>query len=32
LQPADIADIIRTANEAEPKLRTIVRRVVAELS
>jgi purine-nucleoside phosphorylase len=31
LQPADIADIIRTANEAEPKLRTIVRRVVAEL-
>lgn len=32
LQPADIADIIRTANEAEPKLRTIVRRVVAELT
>jgi purine-nucleoside phosphorylase len=31
LQPADIADIIRTANETEPKLRTIVRRVVAEL-
>ncbi len=31
LHPADIADIIRTANEAEPKLRTIVRRVVAEL-
>jgi purine-nucleoside phosphorylase len=31
LQPADIPDIIRTANEAEPKLRTIVRRVVAEL-
>ena len=32
LQPADIADIIRTANEAEPKLRTIVRRVIAELA
>ena len=31
LEPANIADIIRTANEAEPKLRTIVRRVVAEL-
>ena len=31
LQPADIADIIRTANETEPKLRTIVRRVVADL-
>jgi purine-nucleoside phosphorylase len=32
LLPADIADIIRTANEAEPKLRTIVRRVVSELT
>jgi purine-nucleoside phosphorylase len=31
LAPADIADIIQTANEAEPKLRTLVRRVVAEL-
>jgi purine-nucleoside phosphorylase len=31
LAPADIADIIRTANEAEPKLRTIVRRLVATL-
>ncbi len=31
LKPADIADIIRTANETEPKLRTIVRRVIAEL-
>jgi purine-nucleoside phosphorylase len=31
LEPADIADIIRTAHETEPKLRTIVRRVVAEL-
>jgi purine-nucleoside phosphorylase len=31
LQPAEIADIIRTANEAEPKLRTLVRRVVAAL-
>jgi purine-nucleoside phosphorylase len=32
LQPASIPDIIRTANEAEPRLRTIVRRVVADLS
>jgi purine-nucleoside phosphorylase len=31
LQPADISDIIRTANETEPKLRTLVRRIVAEL-
>ncbi len=31
LAPADIADIIRTANDAEPKLRTIVRRLVATL-
>jgi purine-nucleoside phosphorylase len=31
LQPADISDIIRTANEAEPKLRILVRRLVAEL-
>jgi purine-nucleoside phosphorylase len=31
LQPADIADIIRTANETEPKLRTLVRRIIADL-
>jgi purine-nucleoside phosphorylase len=31
LEPADISQIIRTANEAEPKLRTLVRRVIAEL-
>jgi purine-nucleoside phosphorylase len=31
LEPADIADIIQTANEAEPRLRTLVRRLVAEL-
>jgi purine-nucleoside phosphorylase len=31
LHPADIADIIRVANEAEPKLRTIVRQVLAEV-
>lgn len=31
IEPANIADIIRTANETEPKLRMIVRRVLAEL-
>jgi purine-nucleoside phosphorylase len=31
LEPADISAIIRTANEAEPHLRCIVRRVIAEL-
>jgi purine-nucleoside phosphorylase len=31
LEPADIAEIIRVANRAEPGLRSIVRRVVAEL-
>jgi purine-nucleoside phosphorylase len=31
LEPANISDIIRTANETEPKLRTLVRRLVAEL-
>jgi purine-nucleoside phosphorylase len=31
LEPANIDDIIRTANETEPKLRSLVRRVVAEL-
>jgi purine-nucleoside phosphorylase len=31
LQPVSLAEIIHTANEAEPKLRTLVRRVVAEL-
>lgn len=31
LEPADLATIIRIANEAEPKLRTIVRGVVASL-
>jgi purine-nucleoside phosphorylase len=32
LEPANLADIIATANEAEPKLRVLVQRVVAELS
>ena len=32
LEPANIAEIIRTANEAEPRLRSIVRGVVAELA
>jgi len=31
LEPVSIPDIIRTANAAEAKLRTLVRRVVAEL-
>ena len=31
LQPADVAQIIRVANEAEPSLRAIVRSVIAEL-
>ncbi len=31
LQPADIEDIIRTANEAEPKLRCIVRGVLERI-
>jgi purine-nucleoside phosphorylase len=31
LEPADIAEIIRVANDAEPRLRTIVRGVIAEL-
>jgi purine-nucleoside phosphorylase len=31
LQPVSLAEIIHTANETEPKLRTLVRRVVAEL-
>ncbi len=30
LHPANVQEIIRTANEAEPKLRQIVREVVAE--
>jgi len=31
LEPVSLPDIIKTANEAEAKLRTLVRRVVAEL-
>jgi purine-nucleoside phosphorylase len=31
LEPVSLPDIIRTANEAESKLRTLVRRVVGEL-
>jgi purine-nucleoside phosphorylase len=31
LEPVSLPEIIKTANEAEPKLRTLVRRVVAEL-
>ena len=31
LEPAKLEDIIATANEAEKKLRVLVRRVVAEL-
>jgi purine-nucleoside phosphorylase len=31
LEPVSLAEIIKTANEAEPKLRTLVRRVVAEI-
>src|SRR5262245_11621173 len=31
LEPANLADIIATANEAEPKLRRLVRRIVGEL-
>lgn len=31
LKPVSLAEIIHTANAAEPKLRTLVRRVVAEL-
>ena len=30
LEPADLPDIIATANAAEKKLRVLVRRVVAE--
>ncbi|HLW66735.1 MAG TPA: purine-nucleoside phosphorylase [Gemmataceae bacterium] len=32
LEPANLAMIIETANAAEPKLRTLVRRVVGELA
>jgi purine-nucleoside phosphorylase len=32
LEPANLADIIATANEAEPKLRRLVGRIVAELT
>ncbi len=31
LEPANVADIIATANEAEKKLRVLVRRVVQEM-
>jgi purine-nucleoside phosphorylase len=31
LQPANIDEIIRTAHEAEPKLRRLVGRLIAEL-
>ena len=31
LEPVSLAEIIRVANEAEPRLQTLVRRVVAEL-
>jgi purine-nucleoside phosphorylase len=31
LEPVSLAEVIATANEAEPKLRTLVRRVVEEL-
>ena len=31
LEPANLPDIIATANAAEKKLRVLVRRVVAEL-
>jgi purine-nucleoside phosphorylase len=31
LEPVSLPDIIKTANEAEPNLRTLVRKVVAEL-
>jgi len=31
LQPSNVEEIIRTANEAEPKLRQIVRGIVAEM-
>ena len=31
LEPVQLPDIIKTANEAEPKLRTLVRRVITEL-
>jgi purine-nucleoside phosphorylase len=31
LEPVSLPDIVKTANEAEGKLRTLVRRVVAEL-
>jgi purine-nucleoside phosphorylase len=31
LEPASVPDIIATANAAEPKLRTIVRRVIEAL-
>ncbi len=30
LEPVSLAEIVHTANEAEPRLRTLVRRVVAE--
>jgi len=32
LEPVSLPDIIRTANEAEPKLRLLVRRVIQELT
>jgi len=32
LEPVNLASIIETANAAEPKLRTIVRRVVGEMA
>ena len=31
LEPVNLAEIIATANEAEPKLRALVRRVVEGL-
>lgn len=31
LQPVSLAEIIHTANEAEPRLRTLVRRLVSEI-
>jgi len=31
LKPVSLAEILHTANEAEPKLRALVRRIVAEL-
>jgi purine-nucleoside phosphorylase len=31
LQPVSLPEIIHTAGEAEPKLRALVRRIVADL-